>query len=129
MRRRQKNEGRYTRAVGNTIDMRDYGKVAMNQLWPGRVVFAHVPFRENPNNSKPRPVVVGEVRGRDIYAFPIYSAHAPWRLEIYRHARRCYVDTRPVVLDKINLISTDPEDIEGEILVKLLERLDRDDQG
>lgn len=129
MRKRQKNEGRYTRAVGNTIDMREYGKVAMNQLWPGRVVFAHVPFREDSTKSKPRPAVVARVRGRDITVFPIYTASAPWRMEIYRHARKCHVDLRPVLLDKIDLISTDPVDIEQDVLDKLIERLDVSDQA
>lgn len=116
--------GRVQRPMGNYIDMREYGNVALNQLWAGRVVFAQVPFHDRPNESKTRPTVVGAVRGRDVTVFPIYSSAAPWRIEISRHNRRCYVDTRPIMIDKINLVSIDPIDIEDEVLDVLLSKLE-----
>jgi len=124
MRRRQKNQGRYESGPVNVIDMGNYGNVPLNQLWPGRIVTAHVPFRDDPNQSKSRPAIVGRVQGRNITLFPIYSGERPWRTEIDHHGRRCYVDLHPVVVDRINLVGLDPTDVSDDVLELLLKHLD-----
>lgn len=124
MRRRQKNEGRFERSPANIIDMSKYGKVPLNQLWPGRVVTAHIPYREDASRSKSRPAVVGAVNGRSITVFPVYTGNRPWRKEINHRGRRSYVDLKPVVIDKIDLVALDQIDIDGETLIELLANLE-----
>lgn len=128
MRRRQKNEGRYSSGPRNTIDMSAYGDVPLNQLHPGRVVTAHIAFKDDPSRSKSRPAVVARVRGRTITVFPIYTAQRPWRAEIDHHGRRCYVDLQPTTIDRIDLVALDPIDIDPTVLEMLLAKLDTADE-
>ena len=98
-----------------SVDMSNYGNVPLNQVLPGRVVYAHVPFHDDPTNSQMRPVVVVEKSGRNVTVCPLYSRESPLRVETIRHGRRCYVDLRAIVIDRYNLVNIDPIDLDDDV--------------
>ena len=98
-----------------SIDFSNYGKVSMNQLNPGTVIFAHVPFRDNPAKSKTRPVVVIERRGRSIVGCAIYTKPAPGdNIQIVRHNRTSYIDTRAVLLDRYQFVGVEEDELDDD---------------
>lgn len=98
----------------HNVDMFNYGNVPLNQLHPGRIVYAHVAFRDDENIVKTRPVVVIERRGRSILGCPMYTKSGNFRIEAERYGRRSYVDLRSVEIDRYNLVNIDPVDIDDE---------------
>jgi hypothetical protein len=98
----------------HNVDMMNYGDVPLNQLYPGRIVYAHVAFRDDGNIVKTRPVVVIERRGRGILGCPMYTKSSQTRIETERYGRRTHVDLRSVEIDRYNLVNIDPVDIDDE---------------
>lgn len=98
-----------------SINFATYGKVSLNRLEPGTVVFAHVPFREDPSQSKTRPVVVIERRGQAIVGCAMYSnprCGAIERIRAIRHRRTCHIDPTAILIDRYNLVGVDPDDLD-----------------
>jgi hypothetical protein len=87
------------------VNWNEYGKVAMNNLYPGCIIQAHVPFRETQDKSKTRPCIVREVRGRSVIAHPMYTGSALGRVEVLRLNRRSFVQIEPIEIDRYNIVS------------------------
>lgn len=98
-----------------------YGKVARNQIHPGVLINAHIPYREDVNKSKLRPAIVVEVTGRTYKVCAIYSktdGHRT-RREISMNSRRSYIDLRPVAIDFIDVVSISTQPVPEEVLAWL----------
>lgn len=55
-------------------DLRRARPVARSVLQPGTVVWARIPFRDQPHTSKARPAVVSGVEGRTVHLLPVTSS-------------------------------------------------------
>ena len=88
--------------------------MARTRLTPGTVVWARVPFVDDPDRSKARPAVVSEVVGREVRLLPVTSStkdsvrcsplYVP--LEDWESAglsRPCLVTRKVVIVDVIDV--------------------------
>ena len=94
------------------IDPHKYGKVPFNRIEPGDVIFAHVPYREDPTVLKTRPVVLVEKKGRSIMACPLYTSERQGTIKTIRHNRTSYIDPRAIEVDRYHFVSYDPEPLD-----------------
>ena len=87
--------------------------VPLNQLHPGTVVWAHVPFADG-SGEKSRPAVVRSTKGRNIELLPATTSprrldHPAYRpiedLEAAGLTRKSSVRPEPVWVDRIELIN------------------------
>lgn len=113
----RKNDGRKRRhqMVSHVVDWREYGKIAMNNLFPGCIIQAHVPFRETTDKSKTRPCVVREVRGRSVLAHPLFTGSSLGRVEILRLNRRSFIQIEPIEIDRYNIVSIQRDEATPEV--------------
>ena len=87
--------------------------VPLNQLHPGTVVWAHIPFADG-TGEKARPAVVRSTRGREIELLPATTSTARFNAPGYSQIidldtaglhRRTTVHHRTVTVDRIEIIN------------------------
>lgn len=95
-------------------DLRRARPVARTRLSPGTVVWARIPYVEQPGDSKLRPAVVASLDGRTVRVLPVTSSQkdsvrrSPLYVVLRDWAdagltRPCLVTRRPVEVDLIDI--------------------------
>jgi hypothetical protein len=106
------------RVARNTQQVRSCKPVALNQLRPGVLVMARVPFADG-DGDKVRPAVVRAATGRSVTVHPCYTRARHLTLRSERRGRVHHIAVATVEIDRIAVLSVCAEQVDPEILAAL----------